>query len=74
MRPSPSDSFAVVSLLLLCLYAGSPSRAGAAVFRDRAAFESAARNLHTLDFESVGRFDYWRPPSAASSSRARWRL
>lgn len=50
--------FFVVSLLLFCLCAGS--RASAAVFRDRAAFEAAAQNLHTLDFESVGRFDHWR--------------
>lgn len=40
-------------LLLLCLYAVSPRGAEAAVFRDRAAFEAAAQNLRTLDFESV---------------------
>jgi hypothetical protein len=42
--------FFVVSLLLFCLCAGS--RASGAVFRDRAAFEAAAQNLHTIDFES----------------------
>jgi hypothetical protein len=47
-----------VSLSLLCLFPASV--AGATVFRDRAAFEAASQNLHTLDFESVGRFDWWR--------------
>lgn len=47
-----------VSLSLLCLFL-APS-AGATVFRDRAAFEAASQNLHTLDFESVGPFDWWR--------------
>jgi hypothetical protein len=46
-----------VSLSLLCLF--SASSAGATVFRDRAAFEAASQNLHTLDFESVGQFDWW---------------
>jgi hypothetical protein len=50
-----------VSFLLICIfYTGSQTRAAAAVFRDRAAFEAAAQNLHTLDFESVGQFDWWR--------------
>ncbi len=40
-----------VSLSLVCLF--SASSAGAAVYRDRAAFESASQNLHTIDFESV---------------------
>ena len=39
-----------VSLSLLCLF--SASSAGATVFRDRASFEAAAQNLHTIDFES----------------------
>jgi hypothetical protein len=47
-----------VSLSLFCLF--SAPGAGATVFRDRAAFEAAAQNLHTLDFESVGPFDWWR--------------
>ena len=47
-----------VSLSLFCLFL-APG-AGATVFRDRAAFEAAAQNLHTLDFESVGPFVYWR--------------
>jgi hypothetical protein len=42
-----------VSLLLLCLGAGSQSRVGAAVFRDRASFNAAAQNLHTIDFETA---------------------
>jgi hypothetical protein len=36
---------------LLCLF--SASSAGATIFRDRAAFESAAQNLRTIDFESA---------------------
>jgi hypothetical protein len=47
-----------VALFLLCLF--SASSAAATVFRDRAAFDAASQNLHTLDFESVGRFEYWR--------------
>jgi hypothetical protein len=42
-----------VSLLLFFLFAGSASSAGAAVFRDRAAFEAAAQNLRTIDFEGM---------------------
>ena len=49
-------SFVSLSLLFLFLAPG----AGATVFRDRAAFEAAAQNLHTLDFELVGPFVYWR--------------
>ena len=47
-----------VSLPLFCLF--SAPGADATVFRDRAAFEAAAQNLRTLDFESVTRFEYWR--------------
>jgi len=47
-----------VSLSLFCLFL-APG-AGATVFRDRAAFEAASQNLHTLDFESVGQFEWWR--------------
>jgi hypothetical protein len=47
-----------VSLSLFCLFL-APG-AGATVFRDRAAFKAASQNLHTLDFESVGPFDWWR--------------
>ena len=47
-----------VSLSLLCLFLAPGT--GATVFRDRVAFEAAAQNLHTLDFESVGQFDWWR--------------
>jgi hypothetical protein len=39
------------SLLLFCLGVGSQARVGATVFRDRAAFNAAARNLRTIDFE-----------------------
>lgn len=49
-------SFVSLSLLFLFLAPG----ASATVFRDRAAFEAASQNLHTLDFESVGPFDWWR--------------
>jgi hypothetical protein len=52
MRRVASVSFSVLTLLLLCLFAGSQTRAAAAVFRDRAAFNAAAQNLHTIDFES----------------------
>lgn len=45
-----------VSFLLICIfYAGSQTRAAAAVFRDRAAFNTAAQNLHTIDFEGERR-------------------
>ena len=59
MRRVAGACFPVVPLLLLFLYAGSQTRAAATVFRDRAAFEAASQNLHTLDFESVGPFE-WR--------------
>jgi hypothetical protein len=48
-----------VSLFLFFVCAGSTASAQT-VFRDRAAFEAAAQNLHTLDFESVGPFAHWR--------------
>ena len=51
-------SLSFVSLSLLCLFL-APG-VGATVFRDRASFEAAAQNLHTLDFESVGPFVHWR--------------
>lgn len=47
-----------VSLSLFCLFL-APG-VGATVFRDRAAFEAATQNLHTLDFESVDPFVWWR--------------
>jgi hypothetical protein len=58
MPLATSRVLSFVSLSLLCLFF-APS-AGATVFRDRAAFEAAAQNLHTLDFESVGPFEWWR--------------
>jgi hypothetical protein len=39
-----------ILLLVCCALTG---RADAAVFRDRAAFNAASQNLHTIDFESV---------------------
>jgi hypothetical protein len=50
MRRVASACFSVVPLLLLCLWA--PQQTRATVFRDRAAFEAAAQNLRTLDFEN----------------------
>jgi hypothetical protein len=49
LAPKRCLSFVFLSLLLLF----SASSAGATVFRDRAAFEAAAQNLHTLDFEGM---------------------
>jgi len=46
MRRGLKLLFAAVSLLILCAYAR------ASVFRDRAAFEAASQNLHTIDFET----------------------
>ena len=47
--------FGLVVLVLVCC--ASVSQADAAVFRDRAAFNAASQNLHTIDFESVGNFE-----------------
>lgn len=47
--------FGLVVLVLVCC--ASVSQANAAVFRDRAAFNAASQNLHTIDFESVGNFE-----------------
>ena len=53
MRRLANAWLPAVSFLLICIfYAGSQTRAAAAVFRDRAAFEAAAQNLRTLDFEN----------------------
>jgi hypothetical protein len=53
MRRLASAWLPAISFLLICIfYAGSQTRAAAAVFRDRAAFEAAAQNLRTLDFEN----------------------
>jgi hypothetical protein len=52
MRRVANVCSSVVALLLLCLSSGSHPSAEAAVFRDRAAFEAAAQNLRTIDFES----------------------
>jgi hypothetical protein len=53
MRLRSRVVFSAVSLLVLCAWAGSRTGARAAVFRDRASFEAASQNLHTLDFESA---------------------
>ena len=45
----------VVLVLVCCTFI---SRADAAVFRDRAAFNAASQNLHTIDFESAPAFDH----------------
>ena len=42
--------FGAILALVCCALTG---RADAAVFRDRAAFNAASQNLHTIDFESV---------------------
>lgn len=52
MRRNTRLVFCAVSLLLLCLVVGSQVRVNATVFRDRAAFNAAAQNLHTIDFET----------------------
>jgi hypothetical protein len=53
MRRLANAWLTAVSFLLICIfYTGSQTRASAAVFRDRAAFETAAQNLRTLDFEN----------------------
>lgn len=43
----------VSSAIVVLLYCASSSRADAAVFRDRVAFEAASQNLNTIDFEST---------------------
>jgi hypothetical protein len=53
MRLAPKRGLSFVSILFLCICAGSASSADAAVFRDRAAFEAAALNLRTIDFEGM---------------------
>lgn len=45
----------VAVVILVCC--GAAGRADAAVFRDRAAFNAASQNLHTIDFESVPPFE-----------------
>src|ERR1044072_5286826 len=50
MRLATKRSLSFVSLFLFCFC--SASSADATVFRDRAAFQAAAQNLSTVDFES----------------------
>src|SRR2546423_7127746 len=52
MRRIAGTTFSVAFFLLLYLGAGSQSRVCATVFRDRAQFDDAAQNLHTIDFET----------------------
>ena len=47
----------VSGAILLLVYCASFSRADAAVFRDRASFNAASQNLHTIDFESGASVD-----------------
>lgn len=61
-RPQPPMLSSIVklcglSVLLALVYCASTGRANAAVFRDRAAFNAASQNLHTLDFESLSTVD-----------------
>ena len=43
--------------ILGLVFCGATGRADAAVFRDRAAFNAASQNLHTIDFESAPPFE-----------------
>lgn len=57
-RPQPPMLSSIKKLfglgaLLVLVYCASTVLANAAVFRDRAAFNAASQNLHTLDFESL---------------------
>jgi len=55
--PSAIAKLFGLSALVLLICGASASRAAAAVFRDRAAFNAASQNLRTIDFESVGNVD-----------------
>ena len=52
MTLAPKRILSFVSLFLFFFFAGSTASAQT-VFRDRAAFEAAAQNLRTIDFESA---------------------
>ena len=52
MRRRAGVVFSSVGVVIFCLIAGAQTRAAASVFRDRAQFEAAAQNLHTIDFET----------------------
>src|SRR5215211_5469168 len=52
MSSSVLKLFGLGAILVLVCWAAT-GRADAAVFRDRAAFNGAAQNLHVIDFESV---------------------
>ena len=45
--------FYLIALIALLCFGAWPSQACAEVFRNRAAFNAASQNLHTVDFESV---------------------
>lgn len=51
MLNSPLKLFVSCAIVVL-VYCASPGRVDAAVFRDRASFNAASQNLHTIDFES----------------------
>jgi hypothetical protein len=51
MFNSPLKLFVSCAIVVL-VYCTSPGRVDAAVFRDRASFNAASQNLHTIDFES----------------------
>ena len=51
--PKLLGSTAVIVMVCCAL----PGRADATVFRDRAAFNATSQNLHTIDFESVPKFE-----------------
>jgi hypothetical protein len=40
-------------IVIFCLVAGAQTQAVASVFRERAQFDDAAQNLHTIDFENA---------------------
>jgi len=42
----------VSCVIVVMVYCASPGRVDATVFRDRASFNAASQNLHTIDFES----------------------
>lgn len=50
---SPAVKIFASCAILVFVWCASAERADAAVFRDRAAFNAASQNLHTIDFESA---------------------
>jgi hypothetical protein len=69
--------FVSAAVVVVIVVGASPSRADAAVFRDRPSFNAASQNLNTIDFESGANFPdglgfleidgvFFRSPNAAS--------